>query len=79
MIKKISGTWFEFEHHNSIEGKYYNQDLLNFTEQQWREKNKRNRRFTNGILVLLATSLDNEAYFPSEVYPRSKHQNTQFD
>ena len=38
MIKKISGTWFEFEHHNSIEGKYYNQDLLNFTEQQWREK-----------------------------------------
>jgi hypothetical protein len=74
MIKKISGTWFEFEHHNSIEGKYYNQDLLNFTEQQWREKINDIADLQMEYIVLLATSLDNEAYFPSEVYPRSKHQ-----
>lgn len=73
MIKKISGTWFEFEHHNPIEGKYYNPDLVSFSEQQWREKIDEIADFGMEYIVLLAIALDNKAYFPSQVYPLSNH------
>ena len=36
--KPITGTWFEFRHHNTKEGVYWNDTLQNFTEEQWRAK-----------------------------------------
>ena len=36
--KPITGTWFEFRHHNTKEGKHWNDTLHNFTEEQWRAK-----------------------------------------
>ena len=38
MIKPITGTFFEFDHHNRPEGKYYNETMWAFSESQWRAK-----------------------------------------
>ena len=36
--KPITGSWFEFLHHNTAEGKYWNETITAFTEEQWRLK-----------------------------------------
>ena len=38
MNKKIDGTFFEFLHHNTAEGKYWSPALKKFTGENWREK-----------------------------------------
>ena len=38
MLKTFSGSWFEFQHHNPPEGKYWNPVCRAFSEEQWREK-----------------------------------------
>ncbi len=48
-IKAIEGSWFEFQHHSLIEGKYWNPALAAFTAEQWDKKNKRNRRHRNPV------------------------------
>lgn len=72
--KKILGTWFEFEHHSSIEGKYWNQQLYDFSEQDWRAKIDEIKDLGMEYIVLLATSLNNEAYFDTSIYPKSNHK-----
>jgi len=39
-LKPIEGSWFEFQHHNKAEGKYWNGTLENFTAEQWDYKIK---------------------------------------
>lgn len=73
MIKPINGSWFEFEHHNKAEGKYWNYILRNFTESQWRNKIREMRELGMEYLVLLASSLYDEAYFETDIYPSSPH------
>lgn len=75
-IKRILGTWFEFEHHSSIEGKYWNHQLHNFSEGDWRAKIDEIKDLGMEYIVLLATSLNNEAYFETSIYPRSTHVTT---
>ena len=48
MQRKIDGTFFEFHHHNTAEGKYWNPTIDGFTENDWREKV---REIANGIMV----------------------------
>ena len=38
MNRKIDGTFFEFHHHNTPEGKYWNSTIDQFTAENWREK-----------------------------------------
>lgn len=72
-MKSISGTWFEFTHHNSAEGVYWNPTCRAFTEAQWREKLREIAGLGMKYVVLLATSLVDtdkaEAYFPTDIYP----------
>jgi len=37
-IKPISGSWFEFQHHATVEGVDWNPALANFTRDQWHLK-----------------------------------------
>lgn len=71
-IKPITGTWFEFLHHNGAEGKYWNQTLTAFTEEQWREKIREMKEAGMRYVVLLATALHFKAYYKTDLFPKWK-------
>lgn len=77
MIKKITGTWFEFTHHNLPEGKYWNPICRQFSSEQWREKVREISSLGMKYIVLLCSSLvyadgREEAYFKTDIYPFAK-------
>lgn len=71
MTKHISGTWFEFQHHNKKEGIYWNPACKNFSEEQWREKIKEIAQTGMEYFVLMATALDFECYYDTSIFPKA--------
>ncbi len=69
LTKPITGTWFEFLHHNVAEGKYWNDTLTAFTENQWREKLREMKEAGMKYIVLMATALHFKAYFKTGIFP----------
>ncbi len=73
MIKTFTGTWFEFQHHNKPEGKYWNPICRRFTDDQWRKKVDEMADIGMKYIVLLCSSLVYEdyaeSYFDSGIYP----------
>lgn len=76
MLKSISGTWFEFRHHNTAEGKYWNEVCKNFTEEQWREKIREIASLNMKYIVLMCTALktenSEECYFETDIFPQAQ-------
>ncbi|MEG1743480.1 MAG: DUF4434 domain-containing protein, partial [Clostridia bacterium] len=72
MFKKITGSWFEFTHHNVLEGKYLNPVCRHFSEEQWREKIREMASLGMKYLVLTCSSLvyeeKSEAYFDTDIF-----------
>ena len=68
-MKPICGTWFEFRHHSTAEGKYWNSACQNFTELQWREKISEISGAGMEYIVLMASAIDSQAYYKSSVFP----------
>ena len=73
MIKPISGTFFEFDHHSRAEGKYYNHDMWSFSEEQWRAKVRETAELGMDTLVLMASALYNEVYYQGGEFPYARH------
>ena len=73
MIKPITGTFFEFDHHSRAEGKHYNSTMWSFTEEQWRSKVRETREIGMDTLVLMASALYNQAYYPGADFPYPSH------
>ncbi|MFA6702167.1 MAG: DUF4434 domain-containing protein, partial [Dysgonamonadaceae bacterium] len=71
-IKPIEGSWFEFQHHSLIEGKYWNPALESFTAEQWEDKIKEIAECGIRYLVLLDTAIYGKSFYPSHILP--KHQ-----
>ncbi len=69
MNRKIDGTFFEFRHHNTAEGKYWNPALEKFTAAQWREKVREISELGMEYIVVMATALYERCYFKSSVFP----------
>ena len=73
MLKPITGTWFEFSHHNKPEGKYWNPICKYFSDEQWEEKVDEIASLGMKYIVLLCSSLVYEdeayAYFKTDIYP----------
>ena len=69
MSRKIDGTFFEFRHHNTAEGKYWNPALEKFTATQWREKVREISALGMEYTVVMATALYDRCYFKSSVFP----------
>lgn len=69
MARKIDGTFFEFRHHNTAEGKYWNSTLDGFTAENWREKVREIADIGMEYIVIMATALYEKCYFKSSVYP----------
>ena len=69
MQRKIDGTFFEFLHHNTAEGKYWNDSLNKFTAEDWRLKVREISDLGMEYIVLMSTALYDKCYFSSSVYP----------
>ena len=69
MQRKIDGTFFEFHHHNTPEGKYWNPTIDQFTAENWREKIREISDLGMEYIVLMATALYEKSYFKSSVFP----------
>ena len=69
-LKSIDGSWFEFQHHNQAEGKYWNETLKNFTAEQWDYKIKEIAEAGLKYLVLLNVAIDNKTFYPSKLLPQ---------
>jgi hypothetical protein len=68
-IKPISGSWFEFQHHATVEGVDWNPECACFTEQQWADKVKEIAAVGMKYLVLMATALYYRAFFRTGIFP----------
>lgn len=71
MLKTVTGTWFEFQHHNEAEGFYWNDLIKHWSEAQWRSYIRRMNADGMEYLVLLASALNDRAYFATNLYPPS--------
>jgi len=70
VIKPISGSWFEFQHHATFEGVDWNPACARFTCEQWDAKVKEIADAGLEYLVLMATSLYYRSFFPTKIYPQ---------
>ena len=68
-MRKIDGTFFEFRHHNTPEGKYWNPALEKFEGTDWRQKIREISELGMEYVVIMATALYERCYFKSEVFP----------
>ncbi|MBQ0091836.1 MAG: DUF4434 domain-containing protein [Clostridiales bacterium] len=73
MQKPITGTWFEFWHHNIPEGKYWNPIVRGFSAEQWEAKVDEIASVGMKYIVLMDTGIQYpdhaEAYYPTDIYP----------
>ena len=69
-IKPIEGSWFEFQHHSSIEGKYWNPVLEKFTAEQWDAKVKEIADAGLRYLVLLDVAIYGKSFYPTTLLPK---------
>lgn len=69
MNRKIDGTFFEFRHHNTAEGKYWNPALERFQSQDWRQKIREIADLGMEYVVVMATALYDRCYFQSKIFP----------
>lgn len=71
MARGLDGTFFDFHHHNTAEGKYFNPALDSFTESDWRQKVCEIAEIKMEYIIIMATALFDHCYFDSEVFPRA--------
>ena len=71
MLKPITGTWFEFQHHNIPEGKYWNPICRWFSDEQWEAKVDEIAELGMKYIVLLTTAQVYDdtafAYFKTDI------------
>ncbi len=63
---KLEGTWVDFRHQNRFDGDYWNDQTRLFTAQQWRGKVAEIHQLKMDTIVLMSSTLDNRAFFPSK-------------
>lgn len=69
-LKPIEGSWFEFQHHNLAEGKYWNETLRAFSDAQWDAKVKEIAESGIQYLVLLNVAIYSKTFYPSSLLPK---------
>lgn len=69
-IKPINGSWFEFQHHATVEGVDWNPACARFTAAQWNAKIKEIAGTGMEYMVLMATALYYRAFYDTPVFPK---------
>jgi hypothetical protein len=70
VIKPIAGSWFEFQHHATVEGVNWNCACACFTCDQWEAKIKEVADVGMKYLVLMATALYYRAFYRTTIFPK---------
>ena len=68
--KPISGSWFEFQHHATVEGVDWNPACARFSCGQWDAKIKEIADVGMDYLVLMATALYYRAFYDTKIFPK---------
>ena len=71
-VRPITGSWFEFQHHATVEGVDWNPALVRFTTEQWQAKVKEIADAGLDVLVLMSTAVYYRAFFDTTIYPKWK-------
>ena len=71
-VKPITGSWFEFQHHATVEGVDWNPALVRFTTEQWQAKVKEIADAGLDVLVLMSTAVYQRTFFETTIYPQWK-------
>jgi hypothetical protein len=69
-IKPITGSWFEFQHHATVEGVDWNPACVRFTAAQWEAKIKEIAEAGMEYLVLMATAAYYRSFYETKIYPK---------
>ena len=69
-VKPIAGSWFEFQHHGTVEGVDWNPQCARFTCRQWDAKVREIAGTGMEYLILMATALDYRSFYPSQIFPQ---------
>ncbi|MGA2674859.1 MAG: DUF4434 domain-containing protein [Terracidiphilus sp.] len=69
-IKPISGSWFEFQHHATVEGVDWNPACARFTAAQWEAKVEEIADAGMEYLVLMATAVYYRAFYETKIFPK---------
>ena len=69
-VKPITGSWFEFQHHATVEGVDWNPALVRFTTEQWQAKIKEIADTGLDVLVLMSTAVYYRSFFDTTIYPQ---------
>lgn len=71
-VRYIDGSWFEFQHHNIAEGRYWNPALEQFSAEQWESKIREIALSGIRYLVLLDVAISGKSFYPSELLPQHR-------
>jgi len=68
--KPIRGSWFEIQHHATVEGVDWNPACARFTSEQWDAKVKEIADAGLEYLVLMATAQYYRAFYETKIFPK---------
>lgn len=68
--KLVTGSWFEFQHHATVEGVDWNPACARFSAAQWEAKIKEMAEIGMKYLVLMATALYYRAFYKTQIFPK---------
>jgi hypothetical protein len=68
--KPIAGSWFEFQHHATVEGVDWNPTCARFRCGQWDAKIKEISEVAMEYLVLMATAVYYRAFYDTKIFPK---------
>lgn len=69
-IKPIAGSWFEFQHHATVEGVDWNPACARFTAAEWEAKIQEIAEVGMEYLVLMATAVYFRSFYDTRIYPK---------
>jgi hypothetical protein len=69
-IQPIAGSWFEFQHHATVEGVDWNPALVRFSARDWEAKVEEIAEAGLEYLVLMATAVYYRSFYDSKIYPK---------
>jgi len=63
---RITGTWMDFQHQNSHDGLYWNDQTRAFSCDQWQKHVNDIHEIGMDTIVLMSSALDDKAFYPSK-------------
>lgn len=66
----ITGTFLDFQHHNTAEAPYWNPQAATFTDAMWEAKVEEMADLGIRYIVVMAVALNGRSFYPSAIYPQ---------